>query len=157
MWLYGWERSWSVTHTLARAPASVLTHQRDTSTPKASEAEMKEKKTPWQSTRIFPPTHPRLQWILSCSPRFSLPVFLLSKKFAVSLMTAMCNRLKKWHKQTNNYRLLCILIELLDRKNTFKTTDLMILTANSFSQIINKYIKHINITCKIKFKQAYGK
>lgn len=33
-----------MTHTLARAPASVLTHQRDTSTPKASEAEMKEKK-----------------------------------------------------------------------------------------------------------------
>lgn len=33
-----------MTHTLARAPASVLTHQRDTSMPKASQAELKEKK-----------------------------------------------------------------------------------------------------------------
>jgi len=38
------EKSWNVSHTLARALASVLTHQRDTSTPKASQVEMKKKK-----------------------------------------------------------------------------------------------------------------
>lgn len=48
-----------MTHTLARAPASVLTHQRDTSTPKASEAEMKEKKKHLDSQHEY--FHPHTQ------------------------------------------------------------------------------------------------
>lgn len=89
-----------MTHTLARAPASVLTHQRDTSTPKASEAEMKEKKnTLTVNTNISTPTPKTAVNPLTLTTFLTPRVFLLSKKF--SLMTAMCNHFKNdTNKQT---------------------------------------------------------